>query len=209
MSQKALILSPNLLTQWSGPENIAWVGIDGESRWALLHSGLTINAVTPEFIEAHSLNVGPLSDLADGTLAINGFGEVFSWPLSYVIIRVQVEGVWGYDDQVALVMPDSTVFGSWVLVTLGTLTMNWIINVIKESKIDELFTSLNGLRIAQLLACQWAELSVQSKVAADQAVDPTDLNRAVKMTKKEEIDVFSSIIIHGQTKPWSWETTCM
>ena len=61
--------------------------------WALLDSGSTINAVTPEFIEVHSLDVGPLSDLADGTLGINGFGGVFSQPLGYIIIRVQVEGV--------------------------------------------------------------------------------------------------------------------
>ena len=30
--------------------------------------------------------------------------------------------------------------------------------------------------------------------------DQTDLNEAVKMTKKEAIDVFSSKIIHAQTK---------
>ena len=81
-------------------------------------------------------------------------------PLGYVIIRVQVEGVRGYDeDQVALVKSDSTTFGSWVLVILGTPTINRIINVIKESEIDELSVSLNGSRIAQLLACHQAELS--------------------------------------------------
>ena len=73
------------MTYLSGPENIAWVRIDGESCWALLDGGSTINAVTPEFVKAHSLDVGPLSDLANGTQDINGFGRVFSWPLSYVI----------------------------------------------------------------------------------------------------------------------------
>ena len=62
---------------WSGPENIAWVTIDDESVWAILDSGSTINAVTPEFLKAHSLDVGPLSDLVDGTLKINGFGGLF------------------------------------------------------------------------------------------------------------------------------------
>ena len=65
-----------------------------------------------------------------------------------------MEGVWGYDeDQVALVILDSTGFGSQVPITLGTHTINWIINMIKESEIDELSDSLNGSRIAQLLAC--------------------------------------------------------
>ena len=81
------------------------------------------------------MDVGPLSDLSDGTLCINGFGGVYTWPLGYVIIRVQVEGVRGYgEDQVALVKPDSTIFGSQILVILGTPTINRIINVIKESE---------------------------------------------------------------------------
>ena len=65
-----------------------------------------------------------------------------------------MEGVSGYDeDQVALDEPDSTTFGSEVLVILNTPTINRIINVIKEIEIDELSASLNGLRMAQLLAC--------------------------------------------------------
>ena len=63
---------------WSGPENIAWVKINDEGSWALLDSGSTINAVTPEFVKALSLDVGPLSDLVDVTLKINGFGGLFS-----------------------------------------------------------------------------------------------------------------------------------
>ena len=167
-----------------------------------MDSGSTINAVTPEFTEVHSLDVGPLSNLSDGTLGINGFGGVLSWPLGYIIIRVQVEGVWGYyNDQVALVVADSTGFGSRIPVSLGTPTINWIINVIKESEIDGLLVSLNGSRIAQLLACWQAGLSIQREGATNQPVDLTDLDEVVKMTKREEVNTFSSKIRHGQTKP--------
>ena len=48
---------------------------------APLDSGSTINAVTPEFVDVHSLDVGPLRNLSDGTLDIYWFGGVFSWPL--------------------------------------------------------------------------------------------------------------------------------
>ena len=58
----------------SGPENIAQVKIDDEGSWALLDSGSTINTVTSELIKAHSFDMGPLTNLADGTLKINGFG---------------------------------------------------------------------------------------------------------------------------------------
>ena len=157
--------------------------------------------MTPGFIEAHALDIGPLSDLANGTLGINGFRGVFSRPFGYIIIRVQVEGVWGYNkDQVVLVIPDSTIFGSQVLVTLGTPTINPIINMIKESEINELSASLNGSRMAQLLAYQQAELSIQGEATIHQTVDLTNSKEMVKMTKEEEIGTFSSTIIHGQMK---------
>ena len=49
--------------------------------------------MTPEFVDVCSLDIGPLNDLSVGTLGINGFGRVFSWPLGYVIIRDQVKGI--------------------------------------------------------------------------------------------------------------------
>ena len=66
------LLEPNQLTWYIGPENKGWTGIDGESSWALLDSGSTINAVTHEFIKADSMDVGTLSDVANCTLGING-----------------------------------------------------------------------------------------------------------------------------------------
>ena len=189
--QESSLLDPDLLTHRSGPENIAQVKIDGESSCALLDSGSTINSVTPESVWVCSLDIGPLSDLSVCTLGKNGFRGVYTRQLGYVIIRVQVEGARGYDeDQVALVEPDSTTFGSQVPVILGIPTINRIINVIKESEIDELSASMNGLRIAQLLTCYQAELLVKSDASAPPAGDPTNLDEAVKTTKREEIDTF-------------------
>ena len=81
--------------------------------------------MTPVFVEACSLDVSLWSDLVKGTLSVNSTGRLFSHPLGYIIIGVQVEGVLGQDkDQEALVIPDPTDFGSWVPVILGTLTIN-------------------------------------------------------------------------------------
>ena len=133
------------------------------------------------------MDVGSLSDLSDGTPGINGFRRVYTQPLGYVI-RVQVEGVRGYDeDHVALVQPDSTTFGTQILVILGTPIINRIINVIKEHEIDELSASMNGLRIAWLLACCQAELLVKSDASASPASDPTNFSEAVKTTRREKI----------------------
>ena len=138
---------------WSGPVNIAWAKIDDVGSWVLLDSGSTINTMNPEFVKAHSLDVGPLSNLVDGTLKMNGFVGLFFQPLGYVSIRVQVEGVKGYNkDQVALVILDLTTFGSRVPGTLDTPSINQIMNVNKGSEIDELSVSLNGSKISHLLA---------------------------------------------------------
>ena len=48
--------------------------MNDEGSLALLDSGFTINEVTLEFVKVCSLDVGPLSNLVDGTLQINGFG---------------------------------------------------------------------------------------------------------------------------------------
>ena len=84
---KIPFLNPDPLNWWSRPENIAQFQIKGESSWVLLDSASTINTVTPEFVKVQSLDIGPLSDLSDSTLGINGMRGVFSWPLGYVIIR--------------------------------------------------------------------------------------------------------------------------
>ena len=199
MSRKAPFLKPDPLMHWSWPDTIAQIKINEEGCGALLESGSTINAVTPEFIKACSLDMGPLSDLVDGTLKINRFRELFSWPLGYV--RVQVEGVKGYDkDQVALVILDSTAIGARGLVILGMPTINQIVNVIKESKIDELSVSLNGLRISCMLTGHWVELSLKNNATASPTTEPIDLNEAVKTTKWEEVEAFSSKIVHSHTK---------
>ena len=53
MSWKSPFLNPDPLTCIGvGPENIAWAKINDEGSWALLDSGSTINAVTPEFVKA-------------------------------------------------------------------------------------------------------------------------------------------------------------
>ena len=199
-SQKIPLLHPDPLACWCGPENIVWVGIDNESSWALLDNGSMISAVSPKFVEAHSLDVCPLSNLVNSTVRVNSFSGLFSRPLSCIVIRVQVEGVWGYEeDQVALVTPDPIDFGSWVPVTLGTLTVSQIVYVIRGSKMDELSVSLSRSRVSYLLACWWAELSNENKVTANQTMDPTDMNKIVKTIRSEEVVPPSLKIMHAWT----------
>ena len=88
-----------------------------------------------DFVENHSVDVGPLSDLVSRQVTCVGLANALTQLVGYVIIQVQVDVVQGYDeDQIALVILDLSTFVVWVPIILGTPTMSCIINVIKEKR---------------------------------------------------------------------------
>ena len=91
---------------------------------ALLDNGAQVNTITLRYVKEHSLPVGPITDLMGSKVACVGLGNAYIKPLGYVIIWVQVDGVWGYDeDQIALIIPDFSNFAVRVPVILGTPTI--------------------------------------------------------------------------------------
>ena len=56
-------LNPDPFNQWYGIKNVARVRVNRESCMFLLDNSTQVNTITLEFIENHSLDVGPLSDL--------------------------------------------------------------------------------------------------------------------------------------------------
>ena len=108
---------------------------------ALLDNVCQVNIVTTEFIEAHYFDIGLMRNLVKGRMSMVGLGSMLAHSLGYIIIRFQVDGVEGYnEDQIVLVIPDLTKFASRAPVTLGTLMIGRVINVMKESKLNALAT---------------------------------------------------------------------
>ena len=61
--------------------------------------------------------------------------------------------VWGYDeDQIALVILDFSNFVAQIPVILGTPTISWVINVMKEAEVDALAMLWVNARVAHLLS---------------------------------------------------------
>ena len=56
---------------------------------------------------------------------------------------------------------------------------------------------MNGLTIVCLLACWHAVVLISGETILQQSVDQTNLNETVKMVKGEEVDAFSSKVIHA------------
>ena len=120
-------------------ENIARMKINGESCMALLDNGAQVNTIMLKYISNHSLQVGPITNLMGSKVACVGLGNTYIRLLGYIMIQVQVDGVWGYDkDQIALVIPNFSNFVARILVILGTPTISQVINVMKEAEVDAL-----------------------------------------------------------------------
>ena len=91
---------------------------------ALLDNGAQVNTIMTRYVCEHSLEMGPITDLMGSKVACVGLGNAYTRLLGYVVIRVQVDGVWGYDeDQIALVILDFSKFAASVPIILGMPTI--------------------------------------------------------------------------------------
>ena len=122
---------------------------------ALLDNGAQVNTITLRYVSKQSLQVGSITDLMGSKVACVGLGNAYTRPLGYMVIRVQVDRVWGYnEDQIALVIPDFSNFATRVPVILGTPTIGRIVNVMREVEMDPLAMPWVNARVAHLLAGQ-------------------------------------------------------
>ena len=121
---KTPFLNPDPFQQWYGTENIA----KSEDKWgscmALLDNGAQVNTNMPRYVNEHSLQVRPITNIMGSKVTCVGLGNAYTRLLGYVVIQVQVDGVWGYnEDQIALVILDFSNFTTRVPIILGTPTI--------------------------------------------------------------------------------------
>ena len=123
---------------------------------ALFDNGTQVNTIMPRYVRDHSLQVGPITDLMGSKVACVGLGNAYTRPLGYVVIWVQVDGVWGSDeDQIALVILDFSNFAARVPVILGMPNIGQVVNVMREAEMDAL--ACHGWMLGQHIFCQCVE----------------------------------------------------
>ena len=137
-----------------GEENLAGIQVEGTKVTSLLDSGSRVNTIVPGFVEKLDLPVYPLEDLVGNLpLTLVGVGGCRTRPKGFVIVKVQVDEVAGYnEEQIALVVPDESEFAARVPIILGTPALKRIINVMKESELDKLSTPWAQARISTALS---------------------------------------------------------
>ena len=166
---------------------------------ALLDNGAQVNTITPRYVKEHSLQVGPITDLMGSKVTCIGLGNAYTRPLGYVVIQVQVDGVWGYDeDQIALIIPDYSNFAIRVHVILGTPTIGRVVNMMREAEMDALATPWANARAAHLLAVR-RMMPVDVGNDQEEGYD-TDKDSLLMYTQKAEtLEPFSSHVIPIKT----------
>ena len=87
-------------TRWVGPETLVDVVLEGCEALALADSGSQVNTMTPEFVQEQGYPVLPLSGLVNYPLHLVGLGGQCTCPLGFMIARLQVKEVAGYDEDV-------------------------------------------------------------------------------------------------------------
>ena len=156
---------------------------------ALLDNSTQVNTIMLRYVSNHSLQVGPITNLMGSKVACIGLGNVYTRPLGYIVIQVQVDRVKGYDEnQIALVIPDLSNFVAWILVILGMPTIGWVVNIMKEAEVDTLAMPWVNARVAHLLVHRMMLVEVGDDQKEEADVD--GYNQLMYTQNAESIEPF-------------------
>ena len=122
-----------------------------------------------------------------------------------MVFQVRIEGTPSYDEeQVALVIEDSSSFSWKVPVLLGTLTLHRVIRSMKESEMEQLPMAWQQIKTAYKITNNIPvfKTSVDPDVMfpTNMGTDPTDIDEVITLTEKFTLPAFASMIVKGQTK---------
>ena len=102
------------------------------------------------------------------------------------------------EQQVIFILDDPSGFSAKIPVILGTLTINRVIQTMKESEMHD--APMVAYEWIQGFQFRWASLSERLKFPTNTAEDPLDLDEKVLLTDKCTIPGFQSVIAHGRTQ---------
>ena len=196
---------------WVGPETLVGLQVEGREVDALADSCSQVNTVMPSYVCQDEFPMLPLHDLVDHPLNLIGLGSTRTHPLSFMILRVQVKEIAGYDEDIVfLVMSNELEFSRHVPIMIETCTLERIINVIKESEMDRLSSPWAMVRASCLLSQQGTVAedlgpTEQGSVALEPSTSQ-DLDEPVFMKENVRLGPFQTQILECRVKPFIGES---
>ena len=193
---------------WLYLANIRTTILDRRLTTVLVDSGARMNCITLEFIKARGLVAGSIQDLNNhsGRIPIKGAGGKHTEPLGYVMIRVQIPQVPSYDeDQVALIVGDSSLFSRRCPVILWTLTIFRAVQAMKESKMHNLepawqYTKAGYEYTHFMMNPDNVPMEEGQSFPTNTGRHPIDLDEKLLLKKKQVLLLFSNTMVHCKTR---------
>ena len=139
-----------------------------------------------------------VQEIRESIPPIRGIGGISVEPVGFVMMNVKVPCVQGYDeDQISIVMDDPGM-SEWPVI-LGTPTIYWVMEVIKESEISELAVPWASSRVSWLMRDIQARLGqVVVNDVANKPISPLKVDKVVRVASKCTIPPFGHKAIHGK-----------
>ena len=124
--------------------------------------------------------------------------------MGYVVFHVQLEGIPSYnEEQVALVIDDSSAFARKVPVILGTPMLHRVVNCMKESETERAPPEWENIHMAyevhHRLFSFRAHCEPDEPFPKNTMEDPNDLDKVVKLCNPVVVPAFGSSIVKGRT----------
>ena len=195
-------MNPDAFCRFIGPKNLGKALIDDELVSCLLDNGAQLNFIMPAYSQERGMDIMSFDYLAQETRGsiplIRGLGGISVEPIGFVMMNVKVPGVKGYDkDQIAIVMDDPGMT-KWPVI-LGTPTLYWVMEVIKESEISKLAVPWASSQVSWLMRDVLAKLGqVVVNDIANKPIVPLHVDEVVRMASKCTVPPFGHKAIHGK-----------
>ena len=195
-------MNPDAFHRFIGPKNLGKALIDDELVSCLLDNGAQLNFIMPAYAQEWGMDIMSLDYLAEeiggAILLIRGLGGISVEPVGFVMMNIKVPGVEGYDkDQIAIVIDDPGMT-EWPVI-LGTPTLYWVMEVIKESEISKLAVPWASSRVSWLMRHVLAKLGqVVVNDIANKPIMPLHVDEVVRVASKCTVPPFGHKAIHGK-----------
>ena len=145
------------------------------------------------------MSLGYLAKEIGGAIPhISGLGGISVEPIGFIMMNVKMPGVTRYDeDQLAIVM-DNPGMMEWPVI-LGTPTLYWVMEVIKESEISKLAVPWASSCVSWLMTDVLAKLGqVVVNDIANKPIVPLHVDEVVRVVSKCTVPPFGHKTIHGK-----------
>ena len=187
--------NPDPLYRLIGEPNETAVIIENQKVKGLIDSGAQISSISDKFAEALNLEVKKLETLLD--LEPTGAGQV---PYDgYVEVRLQIPNVQAFDlDVLMLVIPESE-YSKTVPVTIGTIHIDEIINLITDKELKLANRKWQRGIISRKVAIKSLQLK-ENKDVLDKVTGDVKLTCNIQIPPMETITVSRITTVNSHTK---------